>query len=106
MDWIVDGDGASQFEFARVLHTLREPREGARSLYVGGILPVEPYALESLTTHDAFMYSGESDWHAKLLAVEHAASSVLFMAEKRPRTVTAWQKHVEPRIQGTEKQIA
>jgi hypothetical protein len=99
-DWITEGDGAPQLHLGRLLHTLREPEDAARTIYLGGIIPIEPYSLDELVHDEAFMFSGDSDWHSRLIAAKHLESNTMFQFEKRPRTVTAWQKHVEPRIQG------
>lgn len=99
-DWIMTGDGASQLHLGRLLHTMREPEENARTIYLGGIIPIEPYPLDALATDAAFMLDADSDWHNRLLEAKRLESRTVFNFEKRPRTVTAWQRHVVPHIDG------
>lgn len=94
-----DGDGASQLTLARILHTLREPRDNARTLYAGGVIPVKPYCLDELARHGVFMLSPEDQISQQVLAAARAEAVTIFKFEKRPRVVTAWQRYIEPHIQ-------
>jgi hypothetical protein len=98
IDWITDGDGQEQLELARILHTLRESDNTSRAINVGGVLKVDAYDLGSLKRREDLAISSRPILREGLVDIEHAISQLLFFAEKRPRTVTAWQKHVEPHI--------
>ncbi len=99
VDWIVDGPGKSQFEMARILHTLREPRHDPQVLNVGGRLAVSAFSFSELTQHPAFMLDSASNTTQEaVIRLAEAKSRLLHSAESVSFLVTAFQKYVEPRI--------
>lgn len=100
-EWIYDGPGRSKLELARILHTLRESRTMPKVLTVGEhlqILPL-PYDLDELYAHPMFMdtFAGEKQRRA-LVAAAHIKGRAVHFGEKQQKLVTAWLKHIEPRI--------
>lgn len=99
VDWIVDGPGSSQFELARIFHTLREPKSDPRTLTVGELLDVEALDYPELTDHQAFLLrDAEERTQRRALALAAAKSRGLHFAESLSFVVTPFQKYVEPRI--------
>jgi hypothetical protein len=106
IDWVTNGNGASQFEFARLLHTLRSFRGNPQPLIVGDALEVKPYDLSKLSQHKAFgdfVRAGRPGLMKLLIEAEHIKSRGLHFAEKQERIVTTWQGHVESHVQGLVK---
>ncbi len=97
--WIHDGPGRSTLELARVLHTLREPRHGSRTLRLGNVLEIVPFKLDELHEHSSFM-AGHRSVRMQRLLVEssHVKARVLARFEANASIVGLWQKHVEDRI--------
>lgn len=99
LDWIMDGPGKSQFDFARVLHTLRESRQNPRDLLIGDRLNLRALPYHDLPDHPSFMLSGR-DLKTQRIALELAKLKArgLHMAESMPYAVTFFQKYIEPKI--------
>jgi hypothetical protein len=98
IDWIIDGPGSTQYDFARVLHTLREPKRRPKDLVVGGELTVSPIAGD-LARHPMFMLAEDEDQtQQRALRIARFKSRALHAAESVDFAVTAWQRYVEPRI--------
>lgn len=100
LDWIIDGPGRTQFSLARVLHTLREPKDNPRVLLIGDDLIIDPL-LGELNEHPAFMFQdAEPRLQSKILNVAKLKSRGLHYAESIDPVVTTFQRYVEPRISG------
>ncbi len=99
VDWIIDGPGRSQFEIARLLHTLREPKQDPKVLTIGEKLAVCALQSGQILEHPAFMLNDE-DRRTQQTAIRLAAakSRALHRAESVSFLVTAFQKYVEPRV--------
>lgn len=99
-DWIVDGPGSEQFQLARILHTLREPRRDPRVLTIGGKLDLTAIPYDELRDHPAFLLRDEdSTTQARALRVARLKSRLLHGAEAHLGfLVGPFQKYVEPRI--------
>jgi len=101
-EWIIDGPGKGTFEFARILLTLRESKRNPSVLEVGRHLHVEPYNYDDLVDLDTFIAPNLSPAGQKaVVAVAHAKSRVLHVAESQQKIVTWFQTHMEQRIPGT-----
>jgi hypothetical protein len=98
VDWIIDGPGASQFELARILHTLREPVDNPQTLVLGDKLVID-ILNEDLTEHPAFLYKdADSDLKQKVMRLAKLKSRVIHTVERNELFVQNWQQYVEPRI--------
>ena len=99
IDWIIDGPGKSQFDFARVLHTLRESRQSPEDLLIGNQIKLETFPDSNLRDHSSFMLA-ESDSKTQRIALEIARFKArgLHIAESLPCAVTFFQKYIEPKI--------
>lgn len=95
-DWISCGPGSSQFELARVLHSLREPSGDPQDLVLGETLSISPYPHAILRDHGAFLLD---NWMAgrtrNVFAIARAKSRALRTAESNPKLVTMWQRFGE-----------
>ncbi len=99
--WIRDGPGRELLDFARILHTLREPRRRARPLRLGTQLEITPYRLAALREHPGFMASQRSAATARaIIEASHLKSRLLGSFEGNAAIVRFWRKHVEERIGG------
>ena len=97
--WIHDGPGRETLDLARVLHTLREPRESPQTLQVGELLQIEPYRLAELVDHEGFMASDLPSANQRaLVEMAHAKARLLGRYEAKPAIVTFWHNHVEERL--------
>jgi len=96
LDWIIDGPGKSQFEMARILHTLREPLQDPRSLILGGKLKISPLKFEELYDHPAFMLRDKDhNIQTKVLKIAALKSKTLHKAESVEFLVAFYQRHLE-----------
>lgn len=95
-DWMSSGPGSTQFELARVLHSLREPSDNPQDLVIGETLTISPYPHGTLIDHEAFLLD---NWMAgrtrNIFALARAKSRALRTAESNPRLVTMWQRFGE-----------
>ncbi|MEK7599860.1 MAG: hypothetical protein AAB462_02405 [Patescibacteria group bacterium] len=103
IDWVVDGPGASQLEFARVLHTLRQPSKDAQAMSVGGAIDIEPHVLDDLMRGEAFIFDvGRPRLLQAMVMATHAKSRFVFWGETKahenPWLMRTWQEQVVPRI--------
>jgi len=100
-DWILDGPGRDLFDLARILHTLSEPRRGARTRHLGTQLEITPYPLAALREHPGFMALRRSRPTQHLIVDAcHLKSRVLGSFEGNAAIVGFWRKHVEDRVDG------
>ena len=98
-EWLLEGPGASQFELARVLHTIREPVKDPQRLILGERLHVAPYKLSALKEHPAFLLrdkSAATQWLA--LEVAYDKARLLHVFEGNEAIVSFWQRVIEHRI--------
>jgi hypothetical protein len=96
-DWIIDGDGSSQYEFARILQTLRAPRWGGALLHAGGRLTVPTMPLAELIDHPANVLR-QSDMSQYAAQVSRYKSRTLHIAERQEWAVTLYQRHIEKHL--------
>ena len=98
--WIHDGPGSSLFDLARILHTLGEPRTGARPCRLGTRLEIRPYPLTRLDEHEGFMGSDRSRVARRaLVEASHVKGRLLREVGTHPAIVGFWQKHIEDRVE-------
>lgn len=98
VDWIVDGPGSSQFELARVFHTLREPASAPARLMVGDSLEVTALGSD-ITEHPSFMFRDASpQLQLGVMLLAWTKSRALHKAESYPKVVTLFQKYGEGRV--------
>ncbi len=97
--WIHDGPGRPMLDLARILHTLSEPRRGARTLHLGTQLAIEPFPLVGLSELPAFMLprAGHAVRRAAV-EVSHLKSLLLARFESNNTVVAFWRRHIEDRI--------
>ena len=99
VEWIVDGPGKSQFEMARVFHTLREPNDNPTTLTVGGKLDIVPMTQDEVREHETFMLKDhDTKTIDRALALANFKSRTLHRAESQTAIVTFFQRHIEPKI--------
>lgn len=100
VEWIIDGPGREQFELARVLHTLREPKRRPRTLTIGDKLELRALDYDALREHPAFLLRDEDETtQLKALRLARMKARLLHTAEARLSfLVGPFQKYVEPRI--------
>lgn len=99
IDWIKDGPGNSQFEMARLFHSLREPVDQPQQLVVGDQLKIDVISRDQLVDHPYFLFKDSEFRHKKLLLeLAKAKSQILHRAESIAPLVTFFQKHIEPRV--------
>jgi hypothetical protein len=99
VDWIIDGPGSSQFEMARILHTLRESQQHPRRLVVGGRLMIDPLLDTRFEEHPAFMFSNlDLEAQRKIIRLAKIKSRGLHSAESYRIMVTLFQRYIEPAI--------
>lgn len=103
-DWIVDGPGRSLLHFARLLHTLREPKRSPEPLEVGEHLTIEPVGQDEVLLAAQTMTDGLSESEIRLLvAASRMKARLLHKGESLESVVALFQKHVERRINGIVK---
>jgi hypothetical protein len=98
LDWIVDGPGSSQFDFARVLQTLREPKKHGKALSIGGKLEVQPYSPDQIREHPAMLIKDSDGLDAFAIEISRAKARGTHFFERQEWIVTAYQKYAEPRL--------
>lgn len=95
-EWVHDGPGKGTFELARLLHTVREPRESPGTLELGQHLRVEPHDFDKLAEHPGFMAADFSPKAQKaVLEAAHLKGRILHFGEGQERVVAFWQGRVE-----------
>jgi len=93
-DWLMDGPGRSQMEFARIFHKLG--RGG--TLVVGEQVEITPVK-GSLLDHPAFMITdAPSPTQRIALGVTYAKARILHAFESNERVVTLWQRMGEKHV--------
>lgn len=98
-DWIVDGPGHDQFELARVLHSLREPRDNPRSLTIGGKIELTPLDLDGLIEHPAFLLRDASlTTQQRALKLARIKARALHALESNQTIVNVFQRVAEQRL--------
>lgn len=99
IQWALEGPGATQMKFARLLHTLREPAGDPKALKVGEQIQIEPCSLEELLHSGAFMIpKGRPKLMKAIVEAARLKSRLLHFGESQESAVAKWQTHVEPRI--------
>ncbi len=98
LDWVVDGPGQSQIEFARILHSLGNSSAPERRLRLAGHIDIATYSAQELRDHEAFMPGADDPNANSILRAAQIKSKVVGFFEKHDQVVTMWQKYVEPRI--------
>lgn len=93
-DWMIDGPGNSQMEFARILQRLSRPGE----LAVGQHLTVTPVS-GNLSSHTAFMLPDSLEAIRRtVLDISYAKARGTRFFEQQDWIVTLWQRHMEGRV--------
>ncbi len=109
-EWCVDGPGQSQLQLAGILQTLRRANSlpfSKRTLNVGGALEVKAGSVRALADHEAFMIpDADAGTRDAVLALSIAKSRLLGYGESQQWVITAYQKHIERRLDGITKNSA
>lgn len=95
LDWIVDGPGQTQLELADALHTLREPDDARQDLIIGGRLYIVAGRPSALSSHPAFVSSGDKETDDSILKWSRRKARLLHVFESDPRIVTSYQRYLE-----------
>lgn len=99
VEWITDGPGSTQFELARIFHTLQESKRKPTTLTLGQKLTVEPLSYKELAHHPNFLLGSAGAFTQKnTLRLAAIKSRGLHFFESIPFVVTPFQRYIEPRI--------
>jgi hypothetical protein len=100
LDWIIDGPGSSQFELARILHTLREPKYAPRPLKLASDkLVVRALRYGSIPEHEAFLLRDNDNTTQGLsIRLSSLKARGLHLSESNPRIVSLWQRYGEDHV--------
>lgn len=93
-DWMIDGPGASQFVFARILHTLRSTGRAPSPLVVGEKLSLDPVQGD-LTEHPFFIPKISGGQARLAIALARAKSVGLGVAESAEFIREPFQTYLE-----------
>lgn len=103
-EWMLDGPGRGMLHFARILHTVREPRNNPRPLDVGEHLTLPPVTEEELEAATNPLLHGMSDRERRvMIAVARLKARTLHKAESNQRLVDFFQNRLERRVDGIVK---
>lgn len=103
-DWIVDGPGQGMLHFARILYTLREPRNNPKPLDVGEHLTITPASAEELEAATNPLLHGLSDRQRRAyVAIARLKARTLHKAESNQALVDFFQNRLERRVDGIVK---
>ncbi|MEK9195855.1 MAG: hypothetical protein AAB914_00645 [Patescibacteria group bacterium] len=96
LEWIEEGPGKSQLEFARILHTLSTSASSKEPLIIGEKLRIDPLPLGELASHECFLlkdYPEKTQQFA--LNAARAKSRTIKFGEQFDPLVTIWRKYFE-----------
>ncbi|OGL31265.1 hypothetical protein A3F37_02760 [Candidatus Saccharibacteria bacterium RIFCSPHIGHO2_12_FULL_41_12] len=96
LEWIEEGPGKSQLEFARILHTLSTSAWSEEPLILGGKLRIDPLPLGKLASHDYFLLKDRPEkTQQRALNAARAKSRTIKFGEQFDPLVAIWRKYFE-----------
>ncbi len=95
---MLDGPGKPVFDMARVLHTIRESRRGAKTLHIGENLQIDTLNPDEME-QTLELFAHKLDFINSLrLAVTRLKARGLHIVESQETVVACWQRNFETKI--------